>query len=200
MVTLFQWSPLFAGLAAPLLVWLVVANRLGLRRAALLVSLAAVIAALVELAAVYAFLQFLHQPQHQVVVTGNSDSYLVAVIVDRFGDAVASVLTVAAWTLLLIAAARAGNRGQLVLLTIVFTLGLALQNGFGTLPLSPVIPPLVDLEHWFAQFGTIGESLVVLLVHVGALAALVCTLVTPMGETIATMRPPVLASDAPTIP
>jgi hypothetical protein len=215
MVTLFQWSPLFAGLAAPLLAWLVVANRSGLRRAALLVSLAAVLAVLVQLVGYYAFLRFVEpqrllgfvEPQHQFVAADNYNGYLLALMADGLGDTLASVLTVAAWTLLLIAAARAGNRGQLVVLSIVFTLGLAVQSSFGTPFRASNVPPLDVLEHWLPQFGTIGESLVVLVVHVGALAALVCTLLTPMGElrgatgeTTATMRPPVLASDAPTLP
>ena len=178
MIALFQWSRLCVGLAAPLLAWLLVAGRASPRRTAVRVSLAAALALLVSAPMSVVDLQFLLRgpPNHNLTLLS-----AVRASDDLF-TALAGVLALAAWALLLAAAARAGTTRRLVVFVTVLALALALQAAL----YYRLATPVILLEQWL-DGTTWGLFLHGFLDNVAAAAALACALLlppdSPAGET-----------------
>jgi hypothetical protein len=169
-ITVLQWSPLLVGLAAPLLVGLLVAGRGDVRRTAVLVALAAAFTLLVAAPLSVVDLQFLlHGPP------GNTPTLDVAVHAahDLFA-ALTGVLALAAWTLLLAAAVIAGDRGRLIVLGAVFALVMVLQAA-----LYYGVPVQVITLETTLRSTTGGQLLYSLISHLASAAALVCTFLLP---------------------
>ncbi len=178
MLTFAQWTPVLSGFAAPLLAWLMAAGGTNPRRAALLVALAAVLALLVELALAFVIIQFLpfqRPPNYEI------GPLLVALA--NLAGALTTLLAVAAWTLLLVAAARAGDRRRLVVLAVVFGLVLALQAGLDPRHMAP---PLRGLVVWLettmrGYLALVLGQLAAVVAPIGALLTL-ATATTAAGE------------------
>jgi hypothetical protein len=163
-----NWAPLFGALSAVVLALLLVVGHSSLRRMALLIAGASLLALLIELAAVAG------------VVGGRFagsgiDTYHVSLAVLPVARALTSVLALAAWVLLLYAAAQAGNRSRLVVLTLVLTLLPALQLALTTLQ----DPLVVWLGHWAGTNIRLWQLSVSALRDLSAVAVLVCALLIP---------------------
>jgi hypothetical protein len=187
----YGWSPVLGAVGAVAVALLLVVGRLSPRRAALSLAVAAVVALLVELAAVFVV------PTMQVgtlyQVDANNPLVLTSVAAYRVSDVFAGLLAIAAWALVLYAAAQAGLRARLVAFTLVLALVLVVQIALTT----PQVPLLEGLQEWaFYRNPNFQWAYTLLagLEHVAAVAALACAFFLPVAPT-----PPEAIPSAPPI-
>jgi hypothetical protein len=167
-IALYQWTPLIAGLAAPLLAWLIALGRDCPRRSTRLITLAMGLALVVEWVSLFAQVWAPGRISHVIsLLELVSLTFLSAA-------ALTGLLSYALWTLLLADAALAGNRRRLDVLTLVFAVTLVFQfaQAYRVTPLEP-------LRAAFLGFGVVGQFASVLLQGIVALAALIVALAFP---------------------
>lgn len=121
MIGLYPWTPLIAGLAAPLLAWLVFIGRDTPRRASRFVALALAVIVVVQVVAIIVEQSLTASQVYDVARLG----FVTFVAISA--AAAGGLLSYAVWALLLADAARAGNRPRLIALTLILALALALQ-------------------------------------------------------------------------
>jgi hypothetical protein len=188
-----EWSPLLGALGAVAVALPLVVGRPNPRRAALSLAVAAVVALLVELVAIFTVLSIglLHGPE----VIQKNPLYLPAYAVYLVADIVVGLLAIAAWALVLYAAAQSGNRARIVAFTVMLTLALVVQIALT----NSQIPLLAWLRDWAAVYHNPNpqwaNTLVYGLAHVAAVAALACACFLPVAPTTPEAMPPAAPTD-----
>ena len=184
-----EWAPLLGALGAVVLaVLVVVVGRQSLRRGALSLAIGAVVALIVELVAVFVLISLKLGSQNQF--NGNHPAYLTVFAVYQVTDTIVGLLAIAAWALLLYAAAQSGRYARLIAFTLVLTLALVVQLSLTT----PQVRLLAWLREWalYSQHPTPQWAyvLVIGLEHVAAVAALACAFFLPVAPTTPEVVPP----------
>jgi hypothetical protein len=188
-----NWSPLLGALGAVALALLLVVGRSSLRRGALSLAVAAVVALLVELVAVFVALSMTLPGQSQF--NPSNPVYLTALTIYRVSDTVVGLLAIAAWALLLSAAAQSGQRIRLFAFTLALTLALVVQLSLTN--------PQVRLLEWLREWALFyqnphpqwAETLLFGLEHVAAVVALACAFFLPVAPSTLEAIPPALPTD-----
>jgi hypothetical protein len=176
--SVLAWSYLLPALAPVALVLLLAVGRSSATRAARSLAWGALVALLLEVPSLAV------QLLDEGTASSREAGFAVATAVYWLATGAASLLAIGAWTVLLAAALRVGDRARTIGFTLAFVLAetiqyLLLVPGFG-------IAFADAYRRWMAQLPPWGSAVVLALVQLHVLVAAICVLFPPAAPTGAT--------------
>jgi hypothetical protein len=176
--SILAWSHLLPALAPVALVLLLAVGRSSATHAARSLAWGALVALLLEVPA------FAVQLVDEGTASSREAGFAVATAVYWLATGATSMLAIGAWTVLLAAALRVGDRARTIGFTLAFVLAEAIEYillvpGFGI--------PLADAyRRWMAQLRPWGGAVMLALVQLHVLVVAICVLFPPSAPTAPT--------------